>query len=97
MKQASYSVVRYRVKASLMLAPSMNFVSGWALGLSWCVILVALYMFTPVRHIRKDERKYYESLLQYSREHLMVSLSALLQLLIFLCVVFLSFTCEAVH
>ena len=26
-----------------------------------------------VRHIKKDERKYYESLLQYSREHLMVS------------------------
>lgn len=28
-----------------------------------------------VRFVKKDERKYYESLLQYSREHLMVSSS----------------------
>lgn len=25
-----------------------------------------------VRHVRKDERKYYEELLKYSREHLML-------------------------
>lgn len=30
-------------------------------------------LFAPlVRHVRKDERKYYEELLKYSREHLML-------------------------
>ena len=36
-----------------------------------------------VRFVKKDERKYYESLLQYSREHLMVS-SSLTMLISFL-------------
>ena len=26
----------------------------------------------PVRYVRKDEKRYYEELLQYSREHLML-------------------------
>lgn len=28
--------------------------------------------FLTVRHVKKDERKYYEELLKYSREHLML-------------------------
>lgn len=27
-----------------------------------------------MRHVRRDERKYYEDLLQYSKQHLMVSI-----------------------
>lgn len=34
---------------------------------------VATFFFScPVRHVKKDERKYYEELLKYSREHLML-------------------------
>ena len=39
--------------------------------LSNCVCIQS-HTCSLVRHIRKDERKYYESLLLYSREHLMV-------------------------
>ena len=31
-------------------------------------------VFFLVRQVRRDERKYYEELLQYSKQHLMVSL-----------------------
>ena len=31
-----------------------------------------LCFFIAVRHVKKDERKYYEELLRYSREHLML-------------------------
>lgn len=42
--------------------------SHWPLAMTWvvCVFLWA------VRHVRKDERKYYEELLKYSRDHLML-------------------------
>ncbi len=30
------------------------------------------FYFHTVRHVRKDEKKYYEELLRYSREHLML-------------------------
>ena len=31
------------------------------------------HFFLSVRQVRRDERKYYEELLQYSKQHLMVS------------------------
>ena len=34
--------------------------------------MYAMSMFS-VRQVRKDEKKYYEDLLQYSKQHLMVS------------------------
>ena len=34
-----------------------------------------IIIYPVVRYVMKDERKYYESLLQYSQEHLMVSMS----------------------
>lgn len=35
-------------------------------------ILTALCVLRAVRHVKKDERKYYEELLKYSRDHLML-------------------------
>lgn len=31
-----------------------------------------IFFFPPVKHVKKDERKYYEELLKYSRDHLML-------------------------
>ena len=36
--------------------------------------VIIIVIFLSVRQVRRDERKYYEDLLQYSKQHLMVSL-----------------------
>ena len=42
---------------------------------SRCTTLLANYLFDLVRRVQKDSRKYYDDLLRYSREHLMLYVS----------------------